>query len=96
MKSSEFAYWLMGFFEISGDIKSLNEEQIQMIRKHLALVFYHEIDPSYTKDPTKQQEMNDIHGTPIKYDFLEKPPFLSPPHLNNDSLDQDNQTIYRC
>lgn len=46
MKSVEFCYWLQGLFEIS-DIKELNEKQVNIIKKHLNLVFKHEIDPSY-------------------------------------------------
>lgn len=66
MTSRDFAYWLQGFFEIqeaSGEANlSLTPSQVRMIKKHLALVFYHEIDPSYTNDPQKQQEMNQIHS----------------------------------
>lgn len=47
MKSVEFCYWLQGFFELSGGVKPLTEEQTKCIQAHLALVFKHEIDPSY-------------------------------------------------
>ena len=39
MNSLDFAYWLKGFFEISGESKSLNETQVQIIKEHLDLVF---------------------------------------------------------
>ena len=61
MTSRDFAYWLQGFFEIGGNIESLDKKQTEMVKKHLALVFFHEIDPSYTKDKKKQKEMNKIH-----------------------------------
>lgn len=40
MTPENFAYWLQGFFEITGgDVKSLTPEQIQMIKTHLGYVF---------------------------------------------------------
>jgi|688.fasta_scaffold12674_23 hypothetical protein len=41
MNSLEFAYWLEGFFELSTDdsLKTLNEQQVKIIREHLQLVF---------------------------------------------------------
>jgi hypothetical protein len=38
MEALNFAYWLQGFFEISGNTK-LNETQVQVIKDHLKLVF---------------------------------------------------------
>lgn len=59
MKAVEFCYWLQGNFEVA-NVKSFDEAQTDQIRKHLALVFKHEIDPSY---PAKQQEeLNKIHS----------------------------------
>lgn len=46
MTSRDFAYWLQGFFEISGGGGALSQQQVGIVRKHLALVFKHEIDPS--------------------------------------------------
>jgi hypothetical protein len=49
MKSVEFCYWLQGYFEIDAcNGRSLTEAQVKTIQKHLALVFKHEIDPSYS------------------------------------------------
>lgn len=61
MDSKSFAYWLQGFFEIT-DPKEINEEQTLIIKKHLNLVFYHEIDPSYSDNPEVQATMNQIHN----------------------------------
>lgn len=58
MKSVEFCYWLQGMFELSNPT-TLNTEQTALVRKHLALVFKHEIDQSYPKE--QQRELNDIH-----------------------------------
>lgn len=64
MTSRDFVYWLQGFFEISKDSPNytgeLNERQVQMIEKHLSLVFVHEIDPSYG-DKKHTDKLNKIH-----------------------------------
>ncbi len=69
MKSTEFCYWLQGFFEIS-DSNSLNEKQVEMIKNHLQLVFHYEIDPSYTSDKKEQEVLQAIHDG----NNLNKPP----------------------
>lgn len=79
MKAVEFAFWMQGFFEIA-EPKTITEEQTTMIKNHLALVFKHEIDPSYSKDPKVQEEMNNIHSG--------KPSFT----LGK----QENGEVYRC
>jgi hypothetical protein len=61
MTTRDFAYWLQGFFEVSNP-EIITKEQTDMIKKHLNLVFFHEIDPSYTDDPKKQEQMNEIHN----------------------------------
>jgi hypothetical protein len=71
MQSRDFCYWLQGFFEIHsagrdpGEHPSgLSAQQITMIRKHLGLVFAHEIDPSM--GPKEHQDkLNAIHGKPF-------------------------------
>ena len=60
MTARDFAYWLQGFFELNESI-SITEKQTETIKNHLNLVFYHEIDPSYSKDPEVQKKMNEIH-----------------------------------
>lgn len=60
MTSRDFVYWLQGFFEISG-ADSMNMIQVSMVRKHLALVFAHEIDPS-AGPPAHQAKLNAIHA----------------------------------
>lgn len=61
MTSVQFAYWLQGFFELSDANTPLTEKQVQTIKNHLKLVFLHEIDPSYSDDPTVQQIFQNIH-----------------------------------
>ena len=60
MTSRDFAYWLQGYFEVSNP-KTIGEKETEMIKKHLNLVFKHEIDPSMGDDK-HQQELNDIHN----------------------------------
>lgn len=59
MTSRDFAYWLQGFFEIS-NVEDLDKSQTTVIKKHLNLVFKHEIDPSMGNE-THQTELNAIH-----------------------------------
>jgi len=61
MTSRDFCYWLQGFFELSGGGGELTQAQAGAIRKHLALVFKHDIDPSFG-DARKQEELNKIHS----------------------------------
>ena len=66
MTSRDFCYWLQGYLEIAqagdpGNMPALTFEQMQCVRAHLALVFKHEIDPSFG-DAKAQAELNTIHG----------------------------------
>lgn len=64
MTSRDFCYWLQGWFELNETIdhrEGATPETIDMIKRHLALVFKHELDPSMG-DEQKQQELNNIHG----------------------------------
>jgi hypothetical protein len=42
------------------DMNSFDEKQLDILRRHLALVFKHEIDPSYG-DKEHQSQLQDIH-----------------------------------
>jgi hypothetical protein len=59
MTSRDFCFWLQGFFEIQ-DPKSLDEKQLEAVKKHLSLVFIHEIDPSMG-DKKEQDKLNQHH-----------------------------------
>lgn len=62
MTSRDFCYWLQGFFELreydAMKGSGLNQDHVDMIKKHLSLVFKHEIDPSFPN----QDELNAIHN----------------------------------
>lgn len=67
MTSRDFCFWLQGFFEINrandSDSTAISTEQVELIKKHLALVFKHEIDPSMG-DKAWQDGLNKIHNDP--------------------------------
>lgn len=60
MTSRDFCYWLQGFMEIASP-GGVTAVQMEIIKKHLSLVFRHEIDPSFG-DSKKQEELNKIHS----------------------------------
>ncbi len=70
MTSRDFCFWLQGYFEIN-DAAHVGSTEItrvqgEMIRKHLNMVFLHEIDPSYG-DAKHQEKLNQAHaGEPVK------------------------------
>ena len=78
MKAVEFVYWLQGFYELNNP-RTLNARQTEMVKKHLALVFKHEIDPSYSEDEKVQQTLQKIH------DGITLPKPIGP-HLGDDRL----------
>ncbi len=60
MTSRDFVYWLQGYFEISKETQ-LDEHQVDLIKRHLGMVFIHEIDPSYGGKDV-QEKLNEIHS----------------------------------
>jgi len=67
MTARDFAYWLQGFFELadagdtiaSGPI-GLTPKQTDLVKRHLALVFVHDIDPK-AGPPDTQKLLQEIH-----------------------------------
>jgi hypothetical protein len=71
MLARDFCYWLQGYFELN-DVPlqtgvqrhdGISVMQAECIKRHLALVFKHEIDPS-AGDAVHQAELNEIHNKP--------------------------------
>jgi hypothetical protein len=60
MTSRDFAFWLQGFFEVANP-NTIGSKETEMIKKHLNLVFKHEIDPAMG-DEKHQQVLNEIHS----------------------------------
>lgn len=50
MLARDFCFWLQGYFEVANP-HELTAGQLTLIKRHLNLVFKHEIDPSMP-DPT--------------------------------------------
>lgn len=95
MTSRDFCYWLQGMFELS-DPKSLSKEQTSLIKKHLHMVFAHEIDPSMPNP-----KLDQIHNAISVFD--------SNPHIqgtfNKEDITKiqeqydhhiDNNTLIKC
>lgn len=65
MTSRDFCYWLQGFLELrslqEGQRNEMSAEQVDCVRKHLNMVFYHDIDPSFPKE--QQQTLTELHAT---------------------------------
>ncbi len=64
MTSRDFCYWLQGAMEL-GRAKSLDEEQTAILRKHLNMVFVHEIDPSLGDEAHREKVKEAHEGTPF-------------------------------
>ena len=62
MTSRDFCFWLQGYFELS-DKKELSGHQINLIKKHLDMVFVHEIDPSFPEE--QQDTLNNLHNNTL-------------------------------
>lgn len=60
MTSRDFCFWLQGHFELNPGAP-MTAEQVDMVKRHLALVFKHEIDPAMG-GPEKQAELNVTHA----------------------------------
>ena len=62
MNSVDFCYWLQGYFELS-EATTLTANQVDLIIKHLNLVFKHEIDPIREGQTTTPKEVLDyVHS----------------------------------
>jgi len=89
VKSESFAYWLQGYLEITKAAcgeqpqspRTLNEWQIACIEKHLAMVFYHDIDP---KAGDNNAALNAIHNDK---------PSTKPPMLGGTTAEG---IVFRC
>ena len=112
MTAEQFVFWLQGFFEISDDkATKLNEKQIKIIKNHLGLVFFHDIDPKYSDDPAVQEKMNELHSgdkketTEVEVDMSkdivpakpEKKPYYPSSNKNSGGMFPSiSDTVYRC
>lgn len=62
LSATNFAFWLKGYFELTGS-NTLNENQVEIIKEHLNLVFTKvtkEIDPQVEHKEGKQATCDGI------------------------------------
>lgn len=62
MTSRDFVYWLQGYFELQPLDTIPVQWQIDKIKRHLNMVFHHEIDPGFGKD---LPDLKKIHDPPL-------------------------------
>lgn len=96
MSSVQFCFWLQGFFELANP-REMTPAQVEMVKKHLSLVFIHEIDPSF---PVEQQEqLNNVHTGDLFVLPATKPSKpVSNPHGESPAGEDTlfSPTLYRC
>lgn len=68
MTARDFCFWLQGKLEIDAAkhgvgeyTEGLSTAQVQVIKRHLAMVFVHEIDPGMG-GPEEQAKLNELHA----------------------------------
>lgn len=62
MNARDFAFWLNGFFEMSG-AHTLSAAQVKMVKEHLALVFQQQAQVTTpTKIDPRQNSLKDINS----------------------------------
>lgn len=95
MTSRDFCYWLQGYFEIHHQHRGtepLTADQVDMIKKHLSMVFVHEIDPSYGEHD--QNLLNAIHSSQTTVLPPVKP--YKPNKIQFGGIDPKTGLVARC
>jgi hypothetical protein len=84
--SRDFAFWLQGYLELTpGQPAPLSAEQVDKVRRHLALVFIHDIDPSLKLANKRLEDLaQKIHDDAMKP--LPSPVFYQPTDARGEPL----------
>lgn len=64
MTARDFCFWLQGYFEVAGidPAWGIPRDKAEVIQRHLALVFAHDIDPKADKgDPATKSILDGLH-----------------------------------
>ena len=93
MTSRDFCFWLQGLFELQNP-HELNGLQTSAVKRHLALVFKHEIDPSMGPE-IHQAELNAIHAPSVAVQVAPRPVVSSLPGQQFGGIDE-NGHVLRC
>lgn len=59
MKADNFCYWLQGVLEVAKP-ETLDAEQVEIIKRHLAMVFYNALDKQAPE--SKHAGLNTLHA----------------------------------
>jgi hypothetical protein len=69
MTARDFCYWLQGYFEIAAGNphagSGLSFEQIECVKRHLEMVFVHDLDPK-AGGKDVQDVLNHLHAGKAK------------------------------
>lgn len=93
MTARDFCYWLQGLFELQNP-EQLNEKQTKLVKQHLNLVFFHEIDPSHSDDPKVQGAMQAVHDGVDVNELRQRLEKLEPPPRSRSRSRSPN--TYKC
>lgn len=77
MDATDFCYWLQGFFELTAQSSSqepitLSRQQVEVIRRHLNLVFINDIDPK-AGPPEYRSMLQEVHDGNMSSRPVEEP-----------------------
>jgi len=63
MQARDFCYWLQGYIELASTDGTpvMSKEKLECVKKHLNMVFVHDIDPTHGDSET-QKELNKLHS----------------------------------
>lgn len=61
MQSRDFVFWLQGAIEL-GDMKTMNEEQMKVLKEHLHLVFTHDPEVEKLRHGPVEFKFGEVHG----------------------------------
>lgn len=61
MKAHEFCFWLQGHFELGDTSGGLSSEKLEVVKRHLAMVFAHDIDKRDVM-PQEAAQLGQIHA----------------------------------
>ncbi len=88
MTSEQFCFWLQGFYELA-EPTELSGYQVDLIKKHLDMVFLHEITPSYGKDAAPLEAVHDApKPTPSLADLAKQWPAKFEPQVAPSLIDK--------